>query len=139
MSAKMIEQGDRWSLSSDDANVTRISLDWGVTLTIGSTEPQIDVRIEQPFELTDSSGTSVQLVPEGDPLAMSPVLSISRRTVERMDAFNDGRLEIAIADGMIVRVESSEIYEAWEISGSGGFRIVSTPGGGLAVWKAMSS
>jgi hypothetical protein len=67
------------------------------------------------------------------------VLSISRRTVERMDAFNDGRLEIAIADGMVVRVESSEIYEAWEISGSGGFRIVSTPGGGLAVWKAMSS
>ena len=45
----------------------------------------------------------------------------------------------AIADGMVVRVESSEMYEAWEISGSGGFRIVSTPGGGLAVWKAASS
>jgi hypothetical protein len=135
----MIEYGDRWSLSSDDATVTRISLDWGVTLTIGSTEPQIDVRIEQPFELTDPSGTSVRLVPEGDTLAMSPVLRMSRRTVERMDAFNDGRLEIAIADGMVVRVESSDAYEAWEISGSGGFRIVSTPGGGLAVWKAASS
>jgi Family of unknown function (DUF6188) len=104
----MIDHGDRWSLGGDDLTVTRISFDWGMTLTIGSTEPQIDVRIEQPFELTDSDGSSVRLVPEGDPSAMAPVLGINRRSVERMDAFSDGRLEIVISDGIVVRVESSE-------------------------------
>jgi len=136
LSVEMIEHEDRWSLASGDAKVTRVSLDWGVTLTVGSTEPQLDVRIEQSFELADSRGATIRLVPEGDPSGMAPVLRVNRCLVERMDAFKDGRLEIAVSDGTILKVESSETCEPWEISGGGGFRIVSMPGGGLTVWSA---
>src|SRR4051812_43147712 len=128
--SEMIEYEDRWSLTGGDAKVTRISLDWGVTLTVGSTETQLDVRIEQPLVLADSRGVTIHLVPEGDPSGMAPVLRVNRCPVERMDAFKDGRLEIEISDSTILKVESSETYEPWEISRRGGFRIVSMPSGG---------
>ena len=132
---ELVELDDRWSLSSHDAEVTKICFDWGVTLTIGSVEPQTDIRIEQPIVLTDPDGASVQLVPEGDPMELAPLLKIARRRLTRLEAYKDGRLEMEVAHGAALTVAPSEDFEPWEIAGPRGLRIVSIPGGGLTVWS----
>src|SRR3954462_6784679 len=82
--------GDRWALASDDAEVSRICLDWAVTLTVASGNAQIDVRIEQPIRFTDATGAEHNLVPEGDPVQIAPLLQIGRQSVAKLTAFADG-------------------------------------------------
>jgi len=136
---EVVELDDRWSLTSQDANVTRVCFDWGVALTIGSVEPQTDIRIEQPIVLTDAGGKSIQLIPEGDPIALAPLLQIARRPLVRVEAFKDGRLEMSVANGVTLTVAPSDEFESWEITGPRDFRIVSVPGGELTVWSAVAS
>jgi len=42
---------------------------------------------------------------------------------------------MSFADGSRVRVSASDDYEAWELAGPSGLRMVSTPGGDLTVWQ----
>jgi hypothetical protein len=132
---KMIDRGDRWSIVVDKANVIRAWFDWAVTLAIGPLpDGGFEVRIEQPFVLLDAHGGESLLVPDGDPVNLASVLRFLRRPVARAEAFKDGHLELELADGTLLSVPSAEDLEPWGITGSGGARIVSVPGGSISVW-----
>jgi hypothetical protein len=54
-------------------------------------------------------------------------------------AFKDGRLALEFDDGSSIHVPADPSYEPWQISGPRGFRIVSIPGGDLAIWSAQET
>jgi hypothetical protein len=94
-----------------------------------------DARIEEAFEFTAADRSSVSLNPETDPTGLGPVLASTRTTVVAATAFDDGRLQIAFADGSALAVPAAEKYESWNLVGPDGFRIVSGPGPKLTVWE----
>jgi hypothetical protein len=129
------EYEDRWSVACTQASVTRVAIDWAVTLTILVGYSGFEVRIEAEFSLTTPDGQNVTLDPEGNPFGLAPVLGLVRHDVTRIDAFKDGRLEIGLTNGGLLSVPAHDDFEPWEIIGQNGMRIVSTPGGELAIWK----
>ncbi|WP_246119481.1 DUF6188 family protein [Cellulomonas massiliensis] len=132
MSRPLRRLGDvGWEISIADG-ATRVAIDYGVTI---ATTDGYTFRIEQPFVPTDAEGSEFLLVPEGDPLRLCPVLALARTTVASARAFDDGRLELDLADGSTIRVPCGEDYEPWEAAGPSGLKIVAVPGGELSVWQ----
>ena len=85
--------------------------------------------------MTSGDGDERLVVPElGAKLAV--VLDVLHVVVDDARAHQDGSLHLAFADGAHIEVAPDEGYEAWNVTGPGGARIVSLPGGELAVWSA---
>lgn len=126
---KVIEHSDRWSILGN-ADVDTLRFDWAVTVVIGTGEDRLEIRIESRFTLNGEV-----FDPEDEPALLAPVLRLLRREACRVDAFKDGHLELEFSHGSLLIVPSSDEYEPWGMVGEGGFRIVSTPGNGLAVWR----
>lgn len=131
-SAVLVEQQDRWLVSVDQVDVTQCCFDYAVTVTAGN---GLQIRIEQPFVFRTPDGREQLLVPAGDPVRLAPILAVSRLTMSECVAFKDGHLEIRFTDASLISVPATEDLEPWELSGPDGLKVVSVPGGELAVWK----
>jgi hypothetical protein len=132
----MTEHDDRYTLAVPGGQVTQLRFDWAITLII-SAPPQDQgfiARISGHLALTTPEGATTELEPEGDPAALAPLLRLARLGVTRTDCFKDGRLHLEFTDGTLLTVPSDPDYEPWEIAEPTGAKIVSTPGGELAVW-----
>jgi len=56
--------------------------------------------------------------------------------VETCEAYKSGALDVGFIDGTKLVVESrTDGYEAWEITGSHGLRVVSLGNESLAIWQ----
>lgn len=115
--------------------MTQCCVDYAVTFRFSEAEGSFDLRISEPFVLRRASGEHL-LRPEDDPTGMGPALSLLHQTVTEAVAFKAGRLELTFSDGSVVKVPVRQDYEPWELVGPGGVRVVSLPGGDLAVWRA---
>ncbi len=139
--SELLDAGDHWVLPLDGREVTQCCVDYAVTLVF-SAEPDVTfhVALEEPFWLTTGGdGGEEMFDPEGPPAALGPALGVLRQSVERAVAYKDGRLEVAFADGTQLRVRAGEKFEAWNLVGPAGLRLVSLPGGDLAVWQPDSN
>jgi hypothetical protein len=131
MATELREMADRWILPIAQESVDTCSIDYAVTLRFSE---GIAVRIEQPFSYRSADGAQRYLVPEGDPMALAPILGVCRREVREGLAFKDGRLELHFVDGSVLAVPAGDDFEAWSLVGKAGLKFVSLPGGELAVW-----
>jgi hypothetical protein len=113
---ELAPRGDGWGLPLGGQQVTRVWLD---NESIGLLcENMAEVSISEPFVLTSPDGRRETLDPAGRPVALAPVL--------------------AFAGGTLISVPPGPDYEAWTIAGPGGIdglKIVSMPGGELALWS----
>jgi Family of unknown function (DUF6188) len=132
----MAEQDDRWFLASENARVERLCFDWGIELAVGAADGAFDIRIEGPCVLTGPGGTEMPLDPAADPAGLAAVLAVVRQGVRSVAALKDGRLVIAFSDDSGLSVPADDSFEPWTIACPNGMKIVSVPGGGLAIWKA---
>ncbi|GAB3407660.1 DUF6188 family protein [Flindersiella endophytica] len=126
----LVQSDGGWVLPLAGYQVTRCSFDHAVTLLF---ENDFEVTIESAFVLRAADGGGEQLVP-GDPPTLAPALTFWQRTAASALAYDDGRLELRFGDGGTIDVPSDERYEAWNLTGPGGLRVVSMPGGELAIW-----
>lgn len=134
MAGRLIEAADRW-LVPIAGTVTQCRMDFAFSLVVADDRAEsFEVRIEQPFVVARDD-TETLLNPEADPVEMAEALRMLRSEVRQVIAFKDGRLELTFDDGAVLRVSVNEDYEAWSIVGPRGMRIVSMPGGELAVWS----
>lgn len=133
MSHDLVEGGDNWVLPIQGARVIRCHVDNNLTIQVSENEYQFDIRIENEFFLK-SEGKEYKLVPE-EPTTLGPVFVILNKTVNAALAYKDGKLCLNFSGGSILEVVSNVQYEAWEIIGSEGLRVVSLPGGGLSIWR----
>lgn len=137
---EFVEAEDRWVVPLAGATVTQCRVDYAFTLVVGGAQGSFEVRIEHPFELLPyPDGGPVSLSLEHDPTALGPALAMLHAELDEALAFKDGRLELRLSDGGSVRVSASEEFEAWTLVGPDGLRLVSMPGGELAVWSPDGS
>ncbi len=129
---QVVEGTDRWWLGIG-GTVTQCRVDHAYTIVIAHEGLSFEVRIEQPF-VVSYADRQFRLDAEGDPVSLAPGLRMLHRTVLDAIAFKDGRLEMTFDDGGVIRVAAGQDFESWNVVGSNGIRIVSLPGGDLAVW-----
>ena len=91
-----------------------------------------EVRIETPFLLRQPGG-DLEVTPGETDLP-----DLTGRVVTVAQADDDGGLRIDFQDGSRLLVAADPDYEAWTAAGLDGFKAVSEPGGGLAVWSGAA-
>lgn len=123
---------NRWALPIGDETITWCCIDYAFSF---GTQNQISVRVEEPFVYTSADGVEHLIVPEADPVNIAPVLAIARLSVRDGFAYDDGHLELTFSDGSTIGVPSAQDYEPWELTGPGGLKMISVPGGELSVWR----
>jgi hypothetical protein len=131
---ELIEVSGGWLVSLADAAVTRCCVDYGFTLVVSGEAESFEVRIEQAF-VVRRVGSDVRCEPGGDPKMLQAALTVLHTGVIEVMASRDGQLSLRFADDAELRVPASEEFESWTLVGPAGLRLVSMPGGELAVWK----
>jgi len=112
-------------VTAQDAGYT-VALVFGVD----SSGERSEVRIETPFSLRQPGG-DLEVTPGETDLP-----DLIGRVVTVANADDEGGLRIDFQDGSRLLVAADPDYEAWTVAGPDGFKVVSEPGGGLAVWSA---
>jgi hypothetical protein len=131
----IVEADDRWHLDLHGAIVDQCCFDYAVVLR--SSEAPWELRLEQPFVLGDLDGTEHLVVP-AEARNLDFVLSVLRATIDSACAFKVGALELKIG-GVTLTVPQNDEFEAWSVTGPKGLRIISMPGGSLAIWSPSES
>ncbi|MFE0511067.1 DUF6188 family protein [Streptomyces sp. NPDC058964] len=127
-----VEHVDRWNLSLQGMPVTRISTEIRLVLSLHS---DWEIAVEAPVRLSHGPvhvGPSVLLNPETESIA--PALELLGARVLSAVAFKSGTLRLVFDTGHHLTCSPDPSFEAWQVMGPAGWRIVSLPGGGLAVW-----
>jgi hypothetical protein len=131
---QVIEHDDYWLVAPLAAKaVTRCFVDHAFGIECWDSERETTIRIEGNF-VYKANGTEYRLSPE-QPTALGPTLSTLHKIVHSARVYKDGCLEVNFADGSSLSVKPDSEYEAWEIVGSGGLRMVCGPGGRLSLWQ----
>ncbi|MGH3401065.1 MAG: DUF6188 family protein [Streptosporangiaceae bacterium] len=132
---KLLPQEGSWLLPVAGQLITRCCVDNEAVRLLCLNA--VEVSVSQPFSLHIPEGRSYLLNSGGPAPALAPVLRVMRQEVRKGTAYHDGRLDIEFKDGSRINVPSSKDFEAWEATGPGGvdgLKIVSIPGGDLAIW-----
>lgn len=138
---ELVEAVDRWVVSLSGCTVIQCRIDHAFTLVISGARGAFELRIEEPFVLRRmvDGGQPLSVRLDGDRTDLAPALALLHADVEDAVAFKDGRLELGFTDGGILRVPSSDQFEAWSLVGPGDLRLVALVGGEVAVWSPESS
>jgi hypothetical protein len=131
MGEMLIETDDRWLLGLQGAVVDQCCFDYAVVLR--STQASWELRLEQQFMLSDLDGTEHLVIP-AEARHLEFVLPVLRAPIDSACAFKVGDLELKIG-GATITVPPNDAFEAWTVTGPNGLRVVSMPGGTLAVWS----
>lgn len=135
MKVRAADRGDHWELPLSGSTITQCCFDLAVELHLCGTGWVF--RLEQPFTIADAGGHVEHIVPEELINCDLVVNTTLNAAVGRARAFKNGRLELRLAAGGSVEVSASEDFEAWTGTGPDGIKLVSIPGGGLAVWGLL--
>ncbi|MEU5161253.1 DUF6188 family protein [Streptomyces sp. NPDC020875] len=127
------EHEDRWVLNLRGLRVVKISIDFRLTLGL---EEEWEVVLEAPAQLTAGSlrtNPGLPLKPETQDVAAA--LPLFGATILSAVAFKSGGLRMVFDSGAHLSSSADASFEAWQITGPGGWRFVSLPGGDLGVWS----
>ena len=135
----MRELRDRWVLPVSGHVVDRCCFGHDLEIVLAAVQgPDVTIQISAKFVLVDAVGRRWPLRPDAAATALAPVLGLIGLNVDRAEAMKDGTLEIMFADGISVNVPPDPDYEAWEFTGERGAKLISLPGGDVAVWKSAA-
>ena len=130
---QLVEHGDHWVVPLQGKTVTRCLVDHAFGIELWEREGTTTIRIEGGF-VFQGHGEEHQLSP-AHPTTLGPALSTIGNAVTSARAYKDGCLKVHFTDGSILSVKPDAAYEAWEIAGTRGLRVVCTPGGSLSIWQ----
>jgi hypothetical protein len=134
---RSIERNPRgdWVVPIDGWEVTRCCVDFGFELLLAGEGTSASLRLEGECTLTHN-GKELTVVPEESPAAIGQYVVLLRDHIASATATDGGALEIQFGSGARLTVPADPAFEAWVIAtGSSGFRLVSIPGGDLAIWQ----
>lgn len=92
------------------------------------------VTIENEYTFAPTGGGLLATVDGQEPVIVAALEAGRGTVVNRADVDERGGLVLGLAGGLL-QVEPCERFESWNVVGPGGQRVVSMPGGGLAVWS----
>ena len=135
----MRELRDRWILPVSGHVVERCCFGHDLEIALSAVQgSDFAIQINARFALADPVGRVWQLHPDAGATDLAPVLGLIGLNVDRAEAMKDGTLAIAFADGTSVTVPPDPNYEAWEFTGERGAKLISLPGGDVAVWESAA-
>ncbi|MGH3799086.1 MAG: DUF6188 family protein [Pseudonocardiaceae bacterium] len=118
-------------LGLEGQSVTHETVDYAVTL---NTNAGFEIRIETDFFLSTPEG-NFDLSPDSSDTQAAQGRALLHQTVTSSVAEESGVLSLDFSNGLRLRVDPHDSYEAWTVAGPGGMKVVSMPGGELAVWS----
>lgn len=132
------EHEDRWILGLRGLAVTKISVDYQLSLLLGSVSW---VVLEGPCGLSQGSAGKDHPQEMLDPgrQDIAAALALFGAKVMSAVAFKTGSLLLVFDNGLHLNCRSDPSFEAWQMTGPGGWRFVSLPGGELAVWSGTEA
>ena len=114
--------------------VTQLRFDYAFGIELHDDSPGTSVRINVPLTLNNGID-SVSYDPEHG-VECGPLLALLHTCVLAATATRKGRLEVVFTNGLTLCVDPHPQFEAWELVGSDGTRVISVPGGDLVTWRA---
>lgn len=129
------ESAEAWSIPVAGQQITRVCADYASVGLLVSNGIYVDIEV--PFTYLGPNGAASELDPDGDAVDLGPILRLRRLGATECVAFKDGRLSLKFEDGSELQVSKDLEFEAWGISGVGEaarLKIISMPGGELAIW-----
>ncbi|WP_331772765.1 DUF6188 family protein [Embleya sp. NBC_00888] len=129
--AEPVEHEDRWVLGLRGLSVVGIRIDLRPTLVLDAgweVVPAAPTRLSTGSLRTDPG---LPLTPESQDVAAA--LPLFGAKVLSAVAFKSGALRMVFDSGTHLTCPSHASFAAWQITGPGGWRFVSLPGGDLAV------
>ena len=130
---QLVEHGDHWTVPLQGKTVTRCLMDRAFGMELWERDGITTIRIEGEFVFQGDGGEH-RLSP-AHPTAFGPILSTMGKAVASAKACKARCLTVHFTDGSLLSVQPDVAYEAWEIAGTGGLRVVCTPGGSLSIWQ----
>lgn len=126
------EREDRWIMGLRGLEVTRISVDYQLSLLLGS---DAWVVLEGRCRLSQgpAAGDGPQEMLDPGQQDVAAALALFGARVVSAVAFKAGSLRMVFDNGLHLGCEADPSFEAWQVTGPGDWRCVSLPGGGLAV------
>ncbi|MGW3226808.1 DUF6188 family protein [Streptomyces sp. NPDC001157] len=127
------EHEDRWILGLRGLAVTKISVDYQLSLLLGA---ECWVALEGSCLLSrgpaGTEGPQEVLDPGRQDVAAA--LALFGAKIVSAVAFKTGSLRLVFDNGQQLNCRADPSFEAWQVTGPGGWRFVSLPGRELAVW-----
>jgi hypothetical protein len=134
VSPRLVDVPGGWELPLAGATVTQVSVDHAFALLLAPASGgggAFTCTVESPFVLGGATFTPGA----EDPTTLGRALVVLHRTVVgAVHASECGTLTIVLSGDLTLSVAPSDAYEAWNITGPDGFRVVAMPGGDLAIW-----
>ncbi|GAA4669540.1 DUF6188 family protein [Nocardioides nanhaiensis] len=100
-------------------------------LTVGR---RWSLTIEDEYTLTGPDGVLLDTADGQEPVIVAALGTAVEAPVTRAVVDERGGLALGVAAGLL-RVAPCARFESWNVVGPHGERVVSMPGGGLAVWS----
>jgi len=113
--------------------VSRCCFDSSFSLEVLEENSKVSIRIGGTMIL-DYNGTKLNLSGEKPTEAARASILIGK-VIANATGLKDGTLVMEFKDGRHLTVPVDQHHEAWELSATDGFLVVSIPGGGLATWS----
>lgn len=93
------------------------------------------ITLEGDFTL-HAPGKTFQLSPDNDPEEkFEPLRELVGVDVTECAADDAGTLTITFSNEAVIHSDPDGMYEAWNLAGPRGMKVVSMPSGGLATWS----
>lgn len=115
--------------------VTGVMFDGSVRIEFGEPTAYV-LRCESEIVYDTPIGS---FVIRGTPLdeKFAELLKLVGLCIVNSRILEDGRLDVAFHDGSRFTALPDLQFEAWQLSGPGGFSVVSLPGGETAIWSGV--
>ncbi|MET9210494.1 MULTISPECIES: DUF6188 family protein [unclassified Nocardia] len=114
--------------------VKEILVGYTITLRSGTSASEYELQIECELSLSDPAGFT-KVAPEEYSLIESRLGSLVGATVISACSDDNGELIMKFSNDVMISVPVDQDFEAWGIAGPGGYRVISSPGGGVARWS----
>ncbi len=132
--------GDHWIIDLKSGKVTQVCLDYALTLVVGDdvSGDTYEIRIEGPAHLHHQDGGSDTVDPASFPSGGTEAIRMLHKVVLQILVFKAGGLKLVLGGGLTLSAHASPEFEAWSVVGPGKLRLVSSAGGGVAVWRGQA-
>ena len=131
----LTEFQEYWLVTVDECKVIRCCIDYAFSLELQSTNSELVLRLEGEFVVKNKH---LELYMASTiPTKLGPALAMLFKQVKLLKLYKCGDLEVAFEHDQSLFVSADEGYEAWELIGTNGLRVVSMPGGKLAIWQNL--
>ena len=114
--------------------VTQLQFDYAFGINFCEDEKLFSLRIGMPF--TTTTGPITESYDPEQCVQCGPLLALLHTYVLSVTATRKGRLKVVFTNGLTLCVDPHPQFEAWELVGSDGTRVISVPGGDLVTWRA---